>query len=271
MLSTRFKYFEISNQNRFIFISKNKILYDIDNNSYIFDAKNLLIEGNEEENRIGVLHEKNIFYYALNLENLTIENKSESFQLIDIRNIPYFDDKKDKILFQAKQLIYWLDQNKFCSRCSGKLTFKENEGAFVRPCNNEFIYPRISPCIITLITKKDKILLARNKLFPEKLYSTLAGFIEVGETAEEALIREVLEEVNIKVKNIKYFGSQSWPFPCQLMLGYHCEYESGDIKVNTDELTDAQWFDIGNLPNIPPKISISGRLIASYLEGHLKP
>ena len=164
-----------------------------------------------------------------------------------------------------------MDQNKFCSRCSGKLTFKENEGGFVRPCNNEFIYPRISPCIITLITKKDKILLARNKLFPEKLYSTLAGFIEVGETAEEALIREVLEEVNIKVKNIKYFGSQSWPFPCQLMLGYHCEYESGDIKVNTDELTDAQWFDIGNLPNIPPKISISGRLIASYLEGHLKP
>ena len=271
MLSTRFKYFEISNQNRFIFISKNKILYDIDNYSYIFDAKNLLIEGNEEENRIGVLYEKNIFYYALNLENLTIENKSESFQLIDIRNIPYFDVKKDYILFQAKQLIFWLHQNKFCSRCSGKLNFKEIEGAFVRPCNNEFIYPRISPCIITLITKKDKILLARNKLFPEKLYSTLAGFIEVGETAEEALIREVLEEVNIKVKNIKYFGSQSWPFPSQLMLGYHCEYESGDIKVNTDELTDAQWFDIGNLPNIPPKISISGRLIASYLEGHLKP
>ena len=88
MLSTRFKYFEVSNQNKYIFINKNKILYDIDNNSYIFDAKNLLIDGNEEENRIGVLQENDVFYYALNLANLTIENKSESFQLIDIRNIP---------------------------------------------------------------------------------------------------------------------------------------------------------------------------------------
>ena len=163
-----------------------------------------------------------------------------------------------------------MDQNKFCSRCSGKLTFKENEGAFVRPCNNEFIYPRISPCIITLITKKDKILLARNKLFPEKLYSTLAGFIEVGETAEEALIREVLEEVNIKVKNIKYFGSQSWPFPSQLMLGYFAEFSSGEVKPDLEEIDEAAWFKLNNLPNTPPSnISISGKLIEHYVKENL--
>ena len=143
-------------------------------------------------------------------------------------------------------------------------------GAFVRPCNQEFIYPKISPCIITLVTREDEILLERNKFFPENWYSTLAGFIEAGETAEDALKREVMEEVNIAVKNIKYFGSQPWPFPSQLMLGFFCEYESGEIKVEEAELEDAKWFKINDLPNIPPKLSISGQLISSYLEDHLK-
>ena len=141
---------------------------------------------------------------------------------------------------------------------------------FVRPCNQEFIYPKISPCIITLVTRGDEVLLARNKFFPENWYSTLAGFIEAGETAEEALRREVMEEVNVSVKNITYFGSQPWPFPSQLMLGYFCEYESGEIKIEEAELEDAKWFKIDDLPNVPPKLSISGQLISSYLEDRSK-
>jgi NAD+ diphosphatase len=105
-------------------------------------------------------------------------------------------------------------------------------------------------------------------LFPEGLYSALAGFIEVSETAEETLKREVFEEVSLKVKNIKYYGSQSWPFPSQLMIAYTCEYESGDIKVDGEEIVDAQWFSIDNLPNIPPLSTLSGRLINSYIEDH---
>ena len=96
-------------------------------------------------------------------------------------------------------------------------------------------------------------------------YSALAGFIEVSETAEETVIREVFEEVSLRVKNIKYFGSQSWPFPSQLMLAYTCDYESGDIKVDGNEIVDAKWFDIDNLPNIPPNSTLSGRLINSYI------
>ena len=118
--------------------------------------------------------------------------------------------------------------------------------------------------------ERDEVLLARNKFFPENWYSTLAGFIEAGETAEEALKREVMEEVNVSVKNITYFGSQPWPFPSQLMLGYFCEYESGEIKIEEAELEDAKWFKIDDLPNVPPKLSISGQLISSYLEDRSK-
>ena len=102
------------------------------------------------------------------------------------------------------------------------------------------------------------------------MYSTLAGFIEAGENAEEALIREVKEEVNVNVSDIKYYSSQSWPFPAQLMLGYFCKYKSGKIELNDKELEDARWFNINELPIIPPDASISGQLIRSYIEDRLK-
>ena len=102
------------------------------------------------------------------------------------------------------------------------------------------------------------------------MYSTLAGFIEAGENAEQALKREVAEEVNIQVSSIEYHSSQSWPFPSQLMLGYKCKYKSGEIILNDNELEDAKWFNISDLPDTPPKTSISGKLIHSYIEDHLK-
>ena len=136
---------------------------------------------------------------------------------------------------------------------------------FCKGCNN-LIYPRISPCIIVLVTDKERLLLAHNKNFPGKMYSTLAGFIEVGETVEEAIHREIFEEVSIKIKNCQYYGSQSWPFPSQLMLGFHAEYEEGDLKPDGDEIDIAKWFHYQSLPEVPPgRISISGRLIESYV------
>ena len=133
-------------------------------------------------------------------------------------------------------------------------------------CHAPLVYPKISPCIITLIHKDKSILLAHNKNFPVNLYSTIAGFIEAGESAEACLIREVKEEVGIEVHNIKYFQSQSWPFPGQLMLGYFAEYKSGEITPDNDEIDDAQWFEVDNLPNTPPPgVSISGDLIQHFL------
>ena len=127
------------------------------------------------------------------------------------------------------------------------------------------IYPRISPCIIVLVTKGDKLLLARNTNFPRSMFSTLAGFIEVGESVEEAIEREVREEVGVCITDISYFGSQPWPFPSQLMLGFYAHYLSGDIICNPNEIEEAHWFSKNELPLTPPISSIAGRLINTFV------
>ena len=132
-------------------------------------------------------------------------------------------------------------------------------------------YPRLSPSIIVLVTRGDEILLARNANWPQGMYSTLAGFVEAGESIEQTLHREVFEEVGLRVKNLKYFGSQSWPFPNSLMLGFHAEYDGGDIVCQAEEIADAQWFTIDNLPQTPPKTAISGWLIHRVLLSNITP
>ena len=109
------------------------------------------------------------------------------------------------------------------------------------------------------------ILLARSPRFPQSTYSALAGFVEPGETLEQCVAREVMEEVSIKVKNLRYFASQPWPFPHSMMIAFHAEYDSGDIKVDGVEIADAKWFDVDQLPNLPGTISISRKLIESAL------
>ena len=138
-----------------------------------------------------------------------------------------------------------------------------------KPCAS-MVYPRISPCIIVLVTRGEELLLARNANFPTKMYSTLAGFIEAGETAEECLVREVKEEVGVDVGNIRYFNSQSWPFPNQLMLGFFADYEAGDIVCEDDEIAEAYWFKPDKLPTIPPIHSISGQLIQHHLDQYTR-
>lgn len=127
-------------------------------------------------------------------------------------------------------------------------------------------YPRLSPSIIVLVTKGEEMLLARNANWPAKMYSTLAGFVEPGESIEQTVHREVFEEVGLKVQKLKYFGSQSWPFPNSLMLGFHAEYAGGDIVCQPEEIADAQWFTKDSMPQTPPKTAISGWLIEEFLE-----
>ncbi len=170
------------------------------------------------------------------------------------------------ICSRSLQLTDWKNNNKFCGVCGSKMKGHESERAMYCECNNILIYPKISPCIIVLVTNGEKMLLAHNKNFPGNFYSTLAGFIEAGESAEDAIHREIFEEVKVKVKNIEYFGSQSWPFPSQLMLGYHAEFSEGEIKPDGVEIDNADWFHFENLPQVPTgNISISGQLIESYI------
>jgi NAD+ diphosphatase len=175
---------------------------------------------------------------------------------------------EDLALLAARgyHLKNWLLSHQYCGCCGSPLQDKAGHPA--RVCNQcQFVaYPRISPCIIVLVTHGRKVLLAHGYRMPKGIYSTLAGFIEPGETAEEAIHREVFEEVKIELSQVRYIASQPWPFPDNLMLGYIGEYKKGQIQPDKEEIEDAQWFDIDNLPKLPPKVSISHTLIATYLQ-----
>jgi len=176
------------------------------------------------------------------------------------------DEQLFALVGRASQLLDWDRDHQFCGRCGEPMQLDPMEHAMnCKPCRS-VIFPRIAPCIIVLVTRGEELLLARSPNFPVPMYSTLAGFIEAGESAEQTLVREVKEEVNIDVHHLRYFDSQSWPFPGQLMLGFFAEYAGGDIICDPKEIMDAQWFHYQDLPHTPPRASISGQLIHSYIE-----
>jgi NAD+ diphosphatase len=170
------------------------------------------------------------------------------------------------LIGRAKQIVEWFRTHQFCGQCGSETTRESQDRS--RKCQDcgLMFYPRLSPSIIVCVNKGKQVLLAKNANARANFYSVLAGFVEPGESIEETVRREVMEEVGIRVKNIKYFGSQSWPFPNSLMLGFHAEYDSGDIKIQEAELSDAQWFDFDQLPNPPAMISISGWLIQDFID-----
>ena len=264
----------IKEDSKLIIFCDNKILYDQAENTYSFAIKDLNL-GDQLGPYLAIALIDNCFVYALNINEdqniLGLFMDPDVIHFVELRQmLGILDQSSFLLLSRATILKSWLSANVFCSICGNQNSFNKKEGAFECSCNAAPKYPTISPCIITLIYDEDNILLGRSKFFPPNMYSTLAGFIEAGENAEEALIREVKEEVNVEITNIKYFSSQSWPFPAQLMLGYFCQYKKGEIILNDAELEDARWFDIKELPIIPPDASISGQLIRSYIEGRLK-
>ena len=162
---------------------------------------------------------------------------------------------------RANQILRWDEAHQFCGRCGGVMESKQDERAKNCPACDLINYPRISPAIIVAVIKKDRILLARSTRFAARFYSVLAGFVEPGESLEECVIREVKEEVGVRVKDIRYFGSQPWPFPDSLMVGFTATYEEGDLILDEKEIMDAGWFSPDDLPQVPGKFSIAGLLI----------
>lgn len=177
--------------------------------------------------------------------------------------------RTDNLVFslagRAIQIIDWYRSHQFCGRCGERTVPYEGDRAMICEGCGIHAYPRLSPSIIVLIHKEDSVLLARNHRWPDGLYSTLAGFVEPGEAIEETLVREVREEVGVEVDNLRYLGSQPWPFPNSLMLGFHAEYAGGEIVCQEDEIADAAWFDLGALPKLPGNVAISRWLIDTYL------
>lgn len=186
-------------------------------------------------------------------------------KLLSLRDIAFLGETQFMICARAKAHHDWRSEHKYCGKCGQPSTQVANEFALqCAPCRLRF-YPRIAPCIIVLVTQGEQVLLAQGVKHREQgWYGCIAGFIESGESAEQAVAREVKEEVNIEVDRIEYQNSQAWPFPNQLMLGYTAEYAGGVLTPAAGEIADAQWFDINELPKHPPSISIAGWLIRQY-------
>jgi NAD+ diphosphatase len=167
---------------------------------------------------------------------------------------------------RAVQIVEWDRTHQFCGACGGATVLSESDRS--RTCRKCQIpmYPRLAPAMIVAVEKDDEILLARSPHFPAGIFSVLAGFVEPGESVEEAVIREVWEETRIVAKNVRYFGSQPWPFPNSLMLGFTAQYESGEIDAADDEIEAADWFSVNDLPTtFPGNVSISQWLLNDFI------
>ncbi len=167
---------------------------------------------------------------------------------------------------RAVQIVEWDRTHRFCGRCGTPTNQHPQEMAKVCPACGLLAFPRLSPAIIVRIRDGERILLARSHRFPPGRYSVIAGFVEPGESLEEAVQREVLEEVGIRLQNIRYFGSQPWPFPHSLMIGFTADYAGGEIRLQEAEIADARWFTADTLPDLPPPLSIARWLIDAFVE-----
>ena len=167
---------------------------------------------------------------------------------------------------RAVQILHWDRTHRFCGRCGEPTVPAPSDRAKLCPKCGLLSFPRLSPAVIMLVHRGDEFLLARNAAFPDRFYSVLAGFVEPGESLEEAVAREVFEEVGLELEQIQYFGSQPWPFPHQLMIGFTAAYAGGDIQAQTEEIVEAAWFNRrGELPRLPGKLSIARKLIDAFV------
>jgi NAD+ diphosphatase len=181
------------------------------------------------------------------------------------------DEEMFWVAGRAFQIVDWDRLHQYCGRCGSLTKNKTDERAKVCPSCGVVSFPRMSPAIIVAIVRDKAILLAHAARFPGAMYSVLAGFVEPGESLEDCVRREVKEESGIDIRNIRYFGSQPWPFPNSLMVGFTAEYAGGEIAMDGKEIVDAGWFTADNLPTIPDKISIARKLIDWFSETHSQP
>lgn len=183
-------------------------------------------------------------------------------ELVPLRDaLLMMEDAPADMLGTAFQVHQWWRDHRFCGRCGGATDLHPLERAkWCEACGIPW-YPRLAPCVIVVIRRDDRMLLARSSRVKRHFFSLIAGFVEPGENIEEAVAREVREETGLDVGNVRYQASQPWPFPHQLMLGFFADYAGGDLVLQEDEIAEADWYRPGDLPPVPPSTTIAGRLI----------
>ncbi|MEB3753736.1 NAD(+) diphosphatase [Acinetobacter sp. MD2(2019)] len=243
--------------------------------AYIFHEQKLLVDDQMQLPQVEKLEDDLSFQLGDQIIARDLkpnENPPQGFSFVPIRQlIPQWNNSQFEQASRAMQLLEWRRNHRFCSHCGHKTEIHAREYCMVCTNCRYHQYPRINPCIITIITKDDKeVLLAQSVKHQGKMYSLIAGFVEVGETLEQAVEREAFEEVGVQLKNIRYLGSQPWPFPSNLMIAFHAEYAGGDIQLQEEEIRDAQFFPYDQLPEIPSVGSIAHKMIMHITQKNLR-
>lgn len=166
---------------------------------------------------------------------------------------------------KCQEINYWDQNTRYCGVCGAPMKLHTDISKRCTACGKE-VWPALATAVIVLIERGEEVLLVRAKNFKRDYYGLVAGFVETGETLEEAVAREVAEEVGLQITDISYFASQPWPYPCGLMVGFRARYLAGDLRLQQEEIARAGWFRRDNLPNIPEKLSIARQLIDAWLE-----
>ena len=195
--------------------------------------------------------------------------KPDNMHFIGLRESFAVMDEADWIMAgRASQILAWADTHKFCGRCGTPTEARRSERAKQCPQCQLMAFPRLTPAVIMLVEREDgRALLAWGRQFPGRFYSALAGFVEPGESLEQAVVREVGEETGVEIDNIRYFGSQPWPFPNSLMIGFNANYVSGELQLQESEIVDADWFSPNDLPPVPQgRMSIAAWLIDDWIQ-----
>lgn len=218
-----------------------------------------------------IFKDNSILVDSKDFSRLGTDESLKGFEYIPLRSISSYlsHNEMENVLYEF-QMFNWDRRTKYCGVC-GALNIRENiENCKICPKCGEKNYPAQYPAIIVSIIKGDEILLAHNASFSNNMYSIIAGFVDIGEGLEGAVVREVKEEVGLEIENIRYFGSQNWGFSSSLMLGFTADYKSGEIEVDGVEIEKAGWFssDVSALPELPPGRSMGRQLIDKFLREH---
>lgn len=215
--------------------------------------------------------------FAVHIDRAVAEPFTDRGRFHDLRYLGSILPADDaNLIAHARALVIWHERQRFCGQCGAPT--RPEHGGNTRLCSNPEcglrLFPRVDPAIIVLVHDRDRCLLGRQPTWPEGRYSTIAGFVEPGESLEDAVAREVMEETNIRIGDVRYHSSQPWPFPSALMLGFTADARSADIRLNDEELEDAGWFSLKELasgyPKLPPRLSISRHLIDSWVESQTR-
>ena len=202
---------------------------------------------------------------TFNTSNIEISNH-DKYEMCDLRS-SYYKLSHELYIKAGKchELLYWDSTTRFCGICGTPMQMHTDISKKCPNCGKE-VWPQLATAIIVLISNGDNVVLVHAKNFKKPFYGLVAGFVETGETLEEAVQREVMEETSLKIKNITYYASQPWPYPCGLMVGFYAEYDGGDLALQEKELAYGGWFNRHDLPTIPEKLSLARMLIDHWLE-----